>query len=150
AARRPRRTLPSRRRAMRPGLPIRSATSCQEPTGPPSIPIGFTPIMPDALQPPPAWPYPPRRANAKSSSRRPDCDEPKAAGMKHCLVVDDSAVIRKVARRILEELNFTAAEGENGRDALDQCRASMPDVVLLDWNMPVMDGIAFLVALRRE
>jgi two-component system chemotaxis response regulator CheY len=70
--------------------------------------------------------------------------------MKHCLVVDDSAVIRKVARRILEELHFTASEAENGRDALDQCRASMPDVVLLDWNMPVMDGIAFLVALRRE
>ena len=70
--------------------------------------------------------------------------------MRHCLVVDDSDVIRKVARRILEELRFTASEAENGRDALDQCRVSMPDVVLLDWNMPVMDGIAFLVALRRE
>jgi len=70
--------------------------------------------------------------------------------MKHCLVVDDSAVIRKAAARILEELCFTASEAENGRDALDQCRMSMPDVVLLDWNMPVMDGIAFLVALRRE
>jgi two-component system chemotaxis response regulator CheY len=70
--------------------------------------------------------------------------------MKHCLVVDDSAVIRKVAKRILEELRFTASEAENGRDALDQCRMSMPDVVLLDWNMPVMDGIAFLVALRKE
>ena len=70
--------------------------------------------------------------------------------MKHCLVVDDSAVIRKGAKRILEELRFTASEAENGRDALDQCRISMPDVVLLDWNMPVMDGIAFLVALRKE
>jgi two-component system chemotaxis response regulator CheY len=70
--------------------------------------------------------------------------------MKHCLVVADSAVIRKVARRILEELKFTASEAENGRDALDQCRMSMPDAVLLDWNMPVMDGIAFLVALRKE
>ncbi len=70
--------------------------------------------------------------------------------MKHCLVVDDSAVIRKVARRILEELRFTASEAENGREALDQCRVSMPDAVLLDWNMPVMDGIAFLVALRKE
>ena len=65
--------------------------------------------------------------------------------MKHCLVVDDSAVIRKVAKRILEELRFTASEAENGREALDQCRVSMPDAVLLDWNMPVMDGIAFLV-----
>lgn len=70
--------------------------------------------------------------------------------MKHCLVVDDSAVIRKVAKRILEELRFTSSEAENGRDALDQCRMSMPDAVLLDWNMPVMDGIAFLVALRKE
>jgi len=70
--------------------------------------------------------------------------------MRHCLVVDDSAVIRKVARRILEELSFTASEAENGREALDQCRVSMPDAVLLDWNMPVMDGIAFLVALRKE
>lgn len=70
--------------------------------------------------------------------------------MKHCLVVDDSAVIRKVATRILEDLNFRASEAENGCEALDQCRVSMPDAVLLDWNMPVMDGIAFLVALRQE
>jgi two-component system chemotaxis response regulator CheY len=70
--------------------------------------------------------------------------------MKHCLVVDDSAVIRKVAKRILENLNFRASEAENGREALDQCRVSMPDAVLLDWNMPIMDGIAFLVALRKE
>ncbi len=69
--------------------------------------------------------------------------------MKHCLVVDDSAVIRKVARRILEELRFSATEAENGREALDQCRMSMPDVVLLDWNMPVMDGYEFLGNLRR-
>jgi two-component system chemotaxis response regulator CheY len=70
--------------------------------------------------------------------------------MKHCLVVDDSAVIRKVARRILDELSFATSEAENGREALDKCRKSMPDAVLLDWNMPVMDGIAFLDALRKE
>jgi len=70
--------------------------------------------------------------------------------MKHCLVVDDSAVIRKVARRILEELRFTASEAENGRDALDQCRMSMPDAVLLDWNMPVMGGMEFLRTLRQK
>jgi two-component system, chemotaxis family, chemotaxis protein CheY len=70
--------------------------------------------------------------------------------MKHCLVVDDSPVIRKVARRIVEEMSFKASEAENGQDALEKCRMAMPDVVLLDWNMPVMDGIAFLVALRKE
>lgn len=70
--------------------------------------------------------------------------------MKHCLVVDDSRVIRKVARTILEEMSFRTTEAENGQDALDQCREEMPDAVLLDWNMPVMDGFEFLVALRKE
>ena len=60
--------------------------------------------------------------------------------MKHCLVVDDSAVIRKVARRILEGLSFRISEAEDGEQALAACRADMPDAVLLDWNMPVMDG----------
>ena len=70
--------------------------------------------------------------------------------MKQCLVVDDSRVIRRVARRILEELNFTISEAEHGQDALDQCREGMPDMILLDWNMPVMNGIDFLKALRQE
>ena len=69
--------------------------------------------------------------------------------MKTCLVVDDSSVIRKVARRILEGLSFNIVEAENGRDALQQCERALPDAVLLDWNMPVMDGDEFLKALRR-
>lgn len=70
--------------------------------------------------------------------------------MKSCLVVDDSKVIRMVARRILQELEFDIDEAVDGKDALDSCRQSMPDVVLLDWNMPVMNGIEFLVALRQS
>ncbi|MEQ9143562.1 MAG: response regulator [Parvibaculaceae bacterium] len=69
--------------------------------------------------------------------------------MKTCLVVDDSSVIRKVARRILEELNFSIVEAADGKQALEQCEASMPDAILLDWNMPVMDGLEFLIALRK-
>jgi two-component system, chemotaxis family, chemotaxis protein CheY len=68
--------------------------------------------------------------------------------MKTCLIVDDSRVIRKVSRHIVETLGMSAAEAENGRTALDHCRASMPDVILLDWNMPVMSGIEFINALR--
>jgi len=56
--------------------------------------------------------------------------------MKTCLVVDDSSVIRKVARRILERLDFQIVEAEDGEQALDACRSSMPEAVLLDWNMP--------------
>jgi len=70
--------------------------------------------------------------------------------MKQCLIVDDSRVIRKVARRILEELKFGIDEAEDGLDALEICRRKMPDAILLDWNMPNMSGIEFLRALRRE
>jgi two-component system, chemotaxis family, chemotaxis protein CheY len=69
--------------------------------------------------------------------------------MKTCLVVDDSSVIRKVARRILEGLEFEIAEAENGEDAIESCRRQIPDAILLDWNMPKMDGYEFLRALRR-
>ena len=69
--------------------------------------------------------------------------------MKNCLVVDDSSVIRKVARRILEGLEFKIAEAEDGEQALEACRSQMPDAVLLDWNMPRMDGYEFLRVLRR-
>ena len=68
--------------------------------------------------------------------------------MKSCLVVDDSKVIRKVARHILETLNFSVAEAEDGKQALNACETSMPDVILLDWNMPVMSGMEFLGAFN--
>jgi two-component system chemotaxis response regulator CheY len=70
--------------------------------------------------------------------------------MKTCLVVDDSKVIRKVARHILETLDYQVSEAVDGRDALDQCLLSAPDVILLDWNMPVMSGMDFLRALRES
>lgn len=69
--------------------------------------------------------------------------------MKHCLVVDDSSVIRKVARRILADLDFEISEAADGHAALEMCRSDMPDAILLDWNMPVMDGFDFLQELRK-
>ena len=69
--------------------------------------------------------------------------------MKQCLVVDDSSVIRKVARRILEGMDFQIIEAEDGEQALGACQRNLPDAILLDWNMPKMDGYEFLKALRR-
>jgi len=73
----------------------------------------------------------------------------QAAEHGTCLVVDDSRVVRKAARRILERLGFDVEEAENGEAALIQCQKSLPRAVLLDWNMPVMNGLEFLVAARR-
>ncbi len=69
--------------------------------------------------------------------------------MIQVLIVDDSRVIRKVAQRILAGLGFTTREAGNGVEALSACKSMMPDAILLDWNMPVMDGITFLHELRK-
>lgn len=70
--------------------------------------------------------------------------------MKNCLIVDDSRAIRKVACRILEELRFATEEAEDGAAALDICRRQMPDLILLDWNLPNANGAEFVRSLRRE
>lgn len=69
--------------------------------------------------------------------------------MPFCLVVDDSRVVRKVARRIVEDLGFACEEAEDGQKAYDFCSQKMPDAILLDWNMPIMSGIEFLEKLRQ-
>ena len=70
--------------------------------------------------------------------------------VRTCLVVDDSRVIRKVARRIIEDMGFEVSEAGDGAEALAWCRSNMPDAILLDWNMPGMNGIDFLRQLRLE
>ena len=70
--------------------------------------------------------------------------------MKQILIVDDSRVIRKVAQRIVQQLGFASREAANGLEALNSCQALMPDAILLDWNMPVMDGLSFLIELRKS
>ncbi|MBB4052766.1 two-component system chemotaxis response regulator CheY [Devosia subaequoris] len=68
--------------------------------------------------------------------------------MRSCLIVDDSSVVRKVARRMLEDLDYIVDEAEDGQEAIDKCRQEMPDAILLDWNMPIMSGLEFLKLLR--
>ena len=70
-------------------------------------------------------------------------------GAKHCLIVDDSRMIRKVSRRIVESLGYSVSEAENGAEALAKCKTAMPQLILLDWDMPIMSGIEFVAELRR-
>ena len=65
-----------------------------------------------------------------------------------CLVVDDSRTIRHVAANMLASLGFKVAEAEHGAAAVAFCSKTVPDFVLLDWNMPEMDGITCLRELR--
>ena len=68
--------------------------------------------------------------------------------MPRCLVADESGVLRKVARIILEGFEFDVTEAENGTAAIIACQREMPDFILLDWHLPVLNGLDFLVELR--
>ena len=67
-----------------------------------------------------------------------------------CLIDDDSSVIRKVTRRILERMKAEVDEAENGQEALEKISQQMPDAIIVDWHMPVMSGLDFLTNLRQS
>lgn len=68
--------------------------------------------------------------------------------MKRCLFVDDSGLIRKVAKRILDDVGILVSEAESGRDALSMCAADMPDIVVVDSVLPDMESSDFIRHLR--
>jgi two-component system chemotaxis response regulator CheY len=67
------------------------------------------------------------------------------------LVIDDSAVTRGIIKQILNPMGFEVFEAGDGREGLDRVRElGGLDLILLDWNMPGMDGIQFLRMLRTQ
>ncbi|MCH7685366.1 MAG: response regulator [Planctomycetes bacterium] len=71
--------------------------------------------------------------------------------MKTVLLVDDSRVVRIAVSNIIEPMGFQILEAGDGQEALEILRDNPQiDIVLLDWNMPIMDGYEFLTTLRAD
>ncbi len=108
-------------------------------------------MVPPQDEPAASRPEPVQTEDVRTHQPEPQVQgrRPAAAnGPPQCLLVDDSRMIRKVARRIIESVGYQVNEAENGEEALAKCKIAMPDLILLDWDMPVMTGIEFLAALR--
>jgi two-component system chemotaxis response regulator CheY len=73
-----------------------------------------------------------------------------SADPPHILIVDDATVVRLYYRQILEEAGWRTAEAINGMEGLEHAVQTPFDLCIVDVNMPVMDGYAFIRALRRE
>ncbi len=68
--------------------------------------------------------------------------------MKRCMFIDDSSVIRKVAKRILNGPDMLVIEVDNGGDALDMCATDMPDIIVVDGGLPDMSVEDFIRRIR--
>ena len=68
--------------------------------------------------------------------------------MPSCLVVDHSKIVRGLEKRMMAGLGYSVAEAEDGEQAVGHCKKEMPNLILLDWYMPVMNGLEFLKTLR--
>jgi two-component system chemotaxis response regulator CheY len=65
------------------------------------------------------------------------------------MVIDDSRAMRAILKRIVVELGFDVVEAADGQEALDKMvDGALPDICLIDWNMPVLDGLSFVTAVR--
>jgi two-component system, chemotaxis family, chemotaxis protein CheY len=69
----------------------------------------------------------------------------------HALIVDDSKTMRMILKEHLKKLGFEVSEAVNGREALEVLKGMVKaDLVMVDWNMPEMDGVSFVRAVRAE
>ena len=70
--------------------------------------------------------------------------------MKKILVVDDSPTVRKLINYVLRKKDYVTEEAEDGMDAMEKLSATEIDLVIVDLNMPNMDGISFVRNLRNS
>ena len=70
--------------------------------------------------------------------------------MPSCIIADDSKIMRMLLSKILENFGYSVYEAEDGEDLIEQCAADMPDLIVSDWNLPLIDGIDVLLKIRSD
>ena len=70
--------------------------------------------------------------------------------MTHCIVADDSKIMRMLLTKIMENFGCHVDEAETGEDLIEQCALNMPDLIISDWNLPLIDGIDVLTKIRTD
>jgi two-component system chemotaxis response regulator CheY len=77
-------------------------------------------------------------------------DKPSTATRRRVLIVDDSSLVRLYYRQVLEKAGFDVEQAINGIEAMEKVLAQAFDLAIVDVNMPRMDGLSFVRALRRS
>ena len=70
--------------------------------------------------------------------------------MANCVIADDSKVIRMLLSKIMSNFGYNVFEAENGEDLLYQCEKNMPNLIISDWTLPLIDGIDVLLKIRSD
>ena len=68
--------------------------------------------------------------------------------MQHCLIIDDSDIVRKYSRLIFESLNFRVSEADGSVSAIERLRSESPDFILVDWRMPGVNSAELVSKIR--
>ena len=66
-----------------------------------------------------------------------------------CLVIEDASITREILRILLTKLGFVVSDVPDAMVGLDFCAKVMPELVLVDWNLPEIDGIEFVGRMRK-
>lgn len=70
--------------------------------------------------------------------------------MSSCIIADDSKIIRMLLSKIMSNFGYEVTEAENGEDLLSQCAKNIPNLIICDWNLPLIDGIDVLLKIRSD
>ena len=70
--------------------------------------------------------------------------------MPSCIIADDSKIMRMLLTKIMENFGYLTTEAEDGEDLLEQCAKNNPDLIISDWNLPLIDGLDVLLKIRSD